>query len=1105
MGTTKTNVTSIPKQEVLDNKLKLVNIQRTCVHDGPGIRTTLFFRGCNLRCLWCQNPESLHHDKEIEPDLKYSIKDIMDIIKKDKEYYFSSQGGVTLSGGEPLMQDSESLIKLLKAMKAEKISISAETTLHVPWDKIEKILPFIDLFLVDFKVLGANDLHKKLTNTDNSIIHENVKRLLDTNANVKFRMVMVPELNDSKKNILNAANYIKSLGYDSIELLKYYNMYEDKAKKLNIEVAQLNITNEQAETSIKKGLDEFRALGIKAINVDLDAVPFTAPFTDRVLNIRQAQRDSGRALCMDVSKLKTKFYRENGFKENVALHRSKRLKYVLSNKKIKVWPEELIVGNFTGKRVAGQVWEEHYGALDISFLHNIGHRKPVSFQCTFKEKMYFYFRIFPFWWKHGLLHKVNPKIKNLLLMVGRASEMIAGFNNNMAAIAHFIVNFERILELGTTGIRKEIEEAKIKYPENDQEFYEGALIGLEALEIFADRYAKLLEAMVLEENDTVRKAELKKMADTCSHVPKFPARNFHEAIQSMALLQIALCIESYENAVSYGRVDQFLYPYYLKDLEKGDITYDEAKELLCLFVLKMDEAILVNDGNSFLNISKLFETLSTDQALTFGGCDLEGNDGTNDLTYMLIDVCELQPLAVNMCARINKNSPDKYMRRLAQIYINGCPMPELFSDEVYLESLQRKYGTSIENARNYSVVGCVEPNASDDHFGNTDCANVNLALPLLQAIKGQEHDLWNFSTRISLEKIHTKLINYVLDGDNKISTAIRNRRERTLKRHETKRGIYDYKPVESMGQLLDRFQTRLNALTTSILTDHQLIESKLREGFTTPLSSALYRGCIESGKDAYEGGTHYNSSGIQGVGVIDVADSFYAMDEVIFKNKLYTVEDLIEGIDTNFETEKGIALRAELKAIPKFGENKSPQSAVWVSKVMEMFNIALAQVPNVPRNGIYSAGYYALNVSDRYGLVTPALPSGRLKGVPLANSIAPSYILEEADLLASLNDLKDVNFKDFAPNGATVTFSIDAALFQGDEGEKNLASIFQTYLTKGGIQFQPNVIDREILIEAYNDPSSHPYLMVRVAGYCAYFNELSDGLKQIIINRTYYS
>jgi len=175
----------------------------------------------------------------------------------------------------------------------------------------------------------------------------------------------------------------------------------------------------------------------------------------------------------------------------------------------------------------------------------------------------------------------------------------------------------------------------------------------------------------------------------------------------------------------------------------------------------MDEAVLVNDGDTYLRIGRLFETQSTDQALTFGGMDQNGYDVTNDLTYMLLDICELQPLAVNMTARIHGNSPVRYLDRIAEVYINGAPMPELFNDEIYLKTLLRHYPTSVQQARDYAIVGCVEPTASDDHFGNTDCANMNVVLPLLQALKGEDNDLWNFGFADQMEKIITKFLNTI--------------------------------------------------------------------------------------------------------------------------------------------------------------------------------------------------------------------------------------------------------------------------------------------------------------------------------------------------------
>ncbi|MEX2719182.1 MAG: pyruvate formate lyase family protein [Candidatus Sigynarchaeum springense] len=1085
--------------------LKLFKIQRTCVYDGPGIRTTIFFQGCNLRCLWCQNPEgqSLQGDKT--PDIEYSVDEIMEVVSRDKPYYLPTTGGVTLSGGEPLLQDPDMLSRLLKELKKENIHISAETTLNVPWKNISKIAPFIDLFIVDLKIVGDDELHKKYTKQDSTLIHTNIMKLLELKANIKFRMVMVPGYTDGASNIRATADFLKKIKYDSIELMKYHNLYEDKARRLGIDIPMLNITPEQSLASLKKGVELFREHGITAENTELDTTIHRAAFTKRVQRIQNAIRKAPRALCIEVARLKTEFYKKNGFKKPNPIHRAERLAYVLKNKTVKIYPDELLVGNFTSKRVGGQLWEEHYGILAIMFLPWINRQKPVPFHCTFEERLYFYFKIFPFWYKHSLVRKVYPRLWDFIEMVARIAELNAGFNNNGAAIAHFIVNFERILQLGTTGLIEELKAKQKEKPENNQNFYKGAIIALEGLEAFAQRYADKLSEMSKAESNPERRKELEEMAEICKHVPKYPARTFHEALQSMLFLQIALCTETYENALSFGRLDQILYPYYKKDKEAGIITYEKAKELLCLFILKMDEDIFVNDGNSILSIYKLFETLSIDQTITFGGVDKDGNDATNDVTYMLIDACELQPLAIDMTARIHKGSPAKYLERLAEVYISGCPQPKLNSDDIYIKAIMKHYPTTLENARNYAIVGCVEPNASDDHFGNTDCANVCLPQPFLQALKGQEHDLWNFGFIDRVEKLLNRFVPYFIKGKDVLSRGIITAYNRAVEMRHVKKGYYKYNPPSSMDELLARFQKRLNRLTQSILADHQRIEKELREHFTTPLSSALFKGCVESGKDVNEGGTTFNSSGIQAVGVTDVADSLHAIDEVVFKKRLFPIMDVIKAIDANFQGDYYKRIRAALLAVPKFGDDSSREATEWVNKVMAMYNKALESVPNCPRNGRYSAGYYALNVAHRYGQNTQALPSGRLKGVPFANSVTPHYGMKQNDLLSALNAISGVDFAEHAENGTTVTFTIDASLFQGKEGVKNLASIFKTFLTTGGMQLQPNVVNREILLDAYKHPEKHKYLMVRIAGYCAYFNELSDELKLSIINRTCYS
>ncbi|MDR0884193.1 MAG: radical SAM protein [Oscillospiraceae bacterium] len=1127
MATSRFVGTALGVADKQTHTLTVAKIQRTCVHDGTGLRSTVFFKGCGLRCLWCQNPENLTTEPR-DGDLTLTPAQLVDVLRKDHAYYKATAGGVTLSGGEPLLQNTDTLLALLRLLSDAGIPVNVETTLFVPWSKIEPLIPYIDTFLVDFKVVGDSAEHEKLTGQSDERIRENVAKLLASahEPKVRFRMVIVPGYNDAPAQIQNAAEYIKSLGFDDLELLQYWKFYEDKAERLGLDVPQLGIAQTDALTALKAAAKTFRESGLEVWSDSLQPKPYHATFTERVNKIRQELWEAPREICFETALLKTEYYKKfKGFKKPVHIHRAERLKYVLEHRTLNVYPGELLVGNFTAKRVAGQIWEEQYGPLYITFLYKAARQTPVPFASTKAERRKFYTKVFPYWLPRCIIgrYALRNGAKQMVQTFSSVAEQTVGFNNNFAAIAHFIVNFDRLLENGTAGLKEEIRAAMAAHPENNQDFYRGALEGLDALEIFGLRYVDMLNDMAATEGDAGRRQELLDMAAVCAQVPKHPARTFREALQAMTFLMIALCTEAYENAVSLGRLDQILQPYYERDLAAGRITYDEAKELLSLFVLKMDECILVNDGDGLLNISKLFETLSTDQAVTFGGLKPDGTDGTNPVTYMLCDICELLPLAINMCARIHKDSPQKYLNRLAQLYIGGCPMPELFSDEAYLKTLATHYRESEENCRNYSIVGCVEPICSPDHFGNTDCCNMNVTLPLVQAMRGTENDLWNYAFPEQVEKFITRITDYAFPKATPRHARIRAKRREKIRQRDIKRGYYSVEnPPQSMDELLERYQERLNFLARSILHDQQVVEQQLSETLTTPLASSLYEGCIRTGKDAYEGGTDYKTAGIQAVGITDTADSLVAINELVFKQGKYTLRELLAAIDADYVGEEYQQILADTLACPKFGDNTTEETAFWVNKVMDIYNRALAQCPYAvrsggrpqtnatedfadPRSGAYTAGYYALNTSDRYGKYSGALPSGHRKGVSLANSVAPAHGAVQDDLLSALNDVSLVDFARHAVNGSTVTFTIDAALFPGQSGVKNLAEIFRTFLTHGGMQFQPNVVSRELLQDAYDHPEKHKYLMVRVAGYCAYFQELSDELKKIIIGRTCYA
>ncbi len=1073
--------------------LDVLRVQRTCVHDGPGIRTVVFFRGCLMRCAWCHNPEAQEFGPKDSPS-RMPVSELLASIRRDKPFYTSTQGGVTLSGGEPLRQRRASLVHLLAALEAEQVHVTIETAADAPWETIEACLPYVDLFLVDLKTGAQDDEHFRLTRRSRGLVEDNIRRLVDAHANVRFRMCVVPGLNDSIASVEGIASRLKHWGQPSIELLRYHSLHESKAERLHLVQEPLHIPVRSAIEALARAAEAFRSLGISVRLGSLEAGKPSPGLSTRVRDIQRDIRQSERHACIESARLKTEFYKQHGFDAPVPVHRAGALRHVLNHKTIAIYPNELLVGNFTSKRVGGNVWLEYFGATMAVHFWGIDRQKPVSFACSAADKARFYGELLPFWAKRSLLFKAFPSPRELGGFAARTLEMRSGFNNNMAAIAHYIVNCDRLLRLGTSGIAQEVLPKMAGSHGEKAAFYEGVLIALRALEEFADRYARQLRLLANQERGTERRQELLDMAEVCSRVPKHPARTFHEALQSILFLQIGLCTESFENAISLGRLDTTLLPFYEADLAAGRIDYARAAELVACFVLKFDEIIFLNDGDSAVRLGQLFESLSPVETVTVGGVDADGNDVTNEVTYMILDACELRPIGVNMAARIHPRSPDRYVERIAEIYLNGSPMPALYNDEAYIPALRNQYDTSLTDIRNYSIVGCVEPVASDDHFANTDCANVNVVLPFLQALKGSSRPLWRYG---AADHIDETLLQ-------KASKAVA-RRDRQNRWAPALDRLTRYSPPASLEDLMARFQQRLDAVVAAVLADHQTIEGALSRDFQTPLASSLFRGCIESGKDLYEGGASINTSGIQAVGVTDVADSLVALEQVVFDRKLYTIEDVLRAIDADFEGDYNQGIRAALLAVPKFGDDDSPRAHVWVNRVLQAYVSALNAAAHPSRNGKYVAGYYGLNVNMAYGRKTPALPSGRMAGTPLANSVCPHYGMQMVDLTSSLNAVAKVDFARYAPNGTTLTSTIDAGLFPGEEGVRNLAGLMRGYFDQGGMQFQPNLVSREILQDAYDNPGKHKDLVVRIAGYCAYFDDLSDELKKEIIGRTYYA
>jgi len=438
--------------------------------------------------------------------------------------------------------------------------------------------------------------------------------------------------------------------------------------------------------------------------------------------------------------------------------------------------------------------------------------------------------------------------------------------------------------------------------------------------------------------------------------------------------------------------------------------------------------------------------------------DREGKDAVNDLTYLFLDVMEESGLRdPNYQARIHAGSPDSYLRRVADVARKGNGVPALFNDEAATASLVA-HGYPVEEARNYGVVGCVELALPGKSFLSTDAALFNLPLCLELAL---------------------------------------NRGRRLKGRQQVGAATPDSASFTSIDQVIEAFRAQVEHMVARMIGDLQVIEKGNSDYHPTPFSSLLVDGCLESGQDVTGGGALYNSSGIQGVGVADMADSLAALDEVVFQRHKYTMPQVLKALRDDFASAPEV--RAELLKAPKYGNDHTLPDD-YANLVVRSFHSALARHRNT-RGGSYVPGFYSVTCHVAFGQRVGALPSGRRAGEPFAASLGAANGRDRLGPTALLNSVAHID-STLSPNGYALNLRFDSRTLAGDQGVNILTALAKGFFESGGMEMQLNVLDPDMLEDARRNPGKYPGLVVRVSGYCAYFDDLPDAAKQDIIART---
>jgi len=754
-------------------------------------------------------------------------------------------------------------------------------------------------------------------------------------------------------------------------------------------------------------------------------------------------------ICPERAYLVTDFFKRcDDPSEPIIVRKAKALQYVLKCKSTRIYSDELIVGNMGTRRISALIQPELAGVFMGPELLGIDRRKTTPLQCPWRDRIKLLFVVFPYWLTRNMPVKAFlPDIGKLVRYAKDQLNATYYLINEAGGIGHFLPNYEKMLKLGVRGYLD-------TFSAKQGPFYDAVRIACEGLVDLARRLALEADRLAGDEKGPMRYLELREIARICRKVPEMPAETFHEAMQSLWLTHMAVCQESLNSAISFGRVDRYLYPYYKQDLENGRITPDDARELLLCFTAKCAEHVfLVSE-----KLSQYSGGYLVVQAAIIGGVDREGNDAVNDLSYLLLDVMEESGLREpNYQARIHANSPHNYLRRVAEVVKKGNGVPALFGDGAAIESLVA-HGYPLEEARNYGVVGCVELALPGKSFFSTDAGLLNLPICLELAL--------NRGRR--------------LKGGQRIGPE-----------------TADPRSFKDTEQVIDAFRTQVDFVVARMLSDMKVIELGNRNYHPTPFSSMLVDGCLESGKDISEGGALYNSSGIQAVSVADVADSLAALETVVFQRRKYTMVDVIRALRNNFNGDS--KLWAELRNAPKFG-NDDALPDHYAGMVAGIFYNALAKHRNT-RGGPYVPGFYTITCHVVFGKLTGALPSGRKAGEPFAPGLGPCNGCDRLGPTAIMNSVAHIDSK-LAPNGYALNLRFDPATLAGDRGTEILVALSRGFLEGGGLEVQFNVLDPEMLEDARCNPGKYPGLVVRVSGYCAYFDDLPDAAKAEIIART---
>ena len=795
--------------------------------------------------------------------------------------------------------------------------------------------------------------------------------------------------------------------------------------------------------------------------------PHFGRLTPRMAAWREELMDTPQSVCVERAMLTTETYVSHQ-NEPMVIRRALMVKNVLENMTIFIEPATLIAGNQSSSNRAAPIMPEYAMDWVIAELDEYDRRPGDKITITEQAKQQL--RDIAPYWAHNTLKdrglSLMPPTSRTFYDLG----IIHPEGNITSGDAHIAVHYERMLAEGLAGYRARTESllGDLDLTEGDQMkksyFYRAVLITLDAVVAFAHRYATLAADLASTEPDAVRREELLEMSRILTKVPEQPAETFHEAVQAVWLVQLCLQVESNGHSQSYGRFDQFMNRFYAADLEAGRITADRATELLTNLWLKTMTLAKIRSWSHtrFSAGGPLY------QNVTVAGQTPDGRDAVNPCSYLVLrSVAQTRLPQPNLTVRYHRGLSDAFMAEAIEVMRLGFGMPALNSDEVIIPSLISK-GVSEADAYNYSAIGCVEV-----------------------AVPGK----WGYRcTGMSFLNFPKTLLVAMNNGvDPKTGTPLA-----TPVKHITE--------MTSFDELMKAWDVTVREFQRHCVILDSACDIALEENVADILCSTLVEDCLGRGKPIKEGGAVYDFiSGLQ-VGIANLGDSLAAIKKCVFEDKTVTTTELWEALLGDFEGLRAQEIQAALAAAPKYGNDEDYVDELLVeaydSCIDEIFAHHNTRYGRGPIGGGYYAGTSSISANVPQGASTMATPDGRHAGEPLAEGCSPSH---GADTHGPTAVFKSVSKLDTAriTGGVLLNQKVNPQMLAKPADRQKLVMLLRTFFNRlDGFHVQYNVVDRATLLDAQEHPERHRDLIVRVAGYSAFFNVLSKATQDDIIART---